>query len=102
MKLLQFADLHLDAPFAWATPEAARTRRRNRREVLSRIIALAEAEAVDAILVAGDLFEHDRIGPDTVEFLRSSFERTDRRGFLGPGDHHGLSGGRPCAPVEGG
>ena len=56
MKLLLFADLHLDAPFAWATPEAARARRRNRRETLTRILALAEEERVDAVLSAGDLF----------------------------------------------
>jgi DNA repair exonuclease SbcCD nuclease subunit len=100
MKLLHFADLHLDAPFAWATPEAARARRRNRRETLTRIIALAEAEAVDAVLCAGDLFEQDRIGPDTVEFLRSTFERTDRRIFLAPGNHDWLSDRSPYALVE--
>ena len=100
MKLLHFADLHLDAPFAWAPPETARVRRRNRREALARIIALAEADGVDAILCAGDLFEHERIGPDTVEFLRSAFERTDRRVFLAPGNHDWLSERSPYALVE--
>ena len=100
MKLLHFADLHLDAPFAWAPPETARLRRRNRRATLTRIIALAEAEAVDAILCGGDLFEQDRIGPDTVEFLRSTFERTDRRIFLAPGNHDWLSPRSPYALAE--
>jgi DNA repair exonuclease SbcCD nuclease subunit len=100
MKLLHFADLHLDAPFAWASPETARARRRNRRETLTGIVALAETEAVDAILCAGDLFEQDRIGPDTVEFLRSTFERTDRRIFLAPGNHDWLSERSPYALVE--
>jgi DNA repair protein SbcD/Mre11 len=100
MKLLHFADLHLDAPFAWAPPETARIRRRNRRETLTRIVALAESEAVDAILCAGDLFEQDRIGPDTVEFLRSTFERTDRRVFLAPGNHDWLSARSPYALVD--
>ena len=100
MKLLQFADLHLDAPFAWAPPETARLRRRNRRDALTRIMALAETEGVDAVLCAGDLFEHDRIGPDTVEFLRSTFERTDRRVFLAPGNHDWISPRSPYALVE--
>src|SRR5918999_5414493 len=100
MKLLHFADLHLDAPFAWAPPETARLRRRNRRATLTRIIALAEAEAVDAILCGGDLFEQDRIGPDTVEFIRSTFERTDRRVFLAPGNHDWLSARSPYALIE--
>jgi DNA repair exonuclease SbcCD nuclease subunit len=100
VKLLLFADLHLDAPFAWAPPEAARTRRRNRRETLTRILALAEAERVDAILSAGDLFEHDRVGPDTLEFLRASFARTDLPVYLAPGNHDWLSARSPYALLE--
>ncbi len=100
MKLLLFADLHLDAPFAWASPETARKRRRNRRETLSRIVALAEAEGVDAILSAGDLFEHERVAPDTVAFLQSAFARTDIPVFLAPGNHDWLSARSPYALVD--
>ena len=99
MRLLHFADLHLDAPFAWAPPETARQRRRNRRETLTRILALADAEGVDAILSAGDLFEHERVTPDTVEFLRASFARTDRPIYLAPGNHDWLSARSPYASV---
>ena len=97
MKLLHFADLHLDAPFAWAGPAVARRRRQNRRETLSRILELADAEAVDAILCAGDLFEHDRFTPDTIEFLRASFARTDRPIYLAPGNHDWYSPRSPYA-----
>jgi DNA repair exonuclease SbcCD nuclease subunit len=100
VKLLLFADLHLDAPFAWATPEAARSRRRNRRETLSRILALAEEERVDAVLSAGDLFEHDRVSPDTLEFLRASFARTERPVYLAPGNHDWLSARSPYALLD--
>ena len=100
MKLLLFADLHLDAPFAWARPETARRRRANRRETLRRILALAEEERVDAVLSAGDLFEHDRVTPDTVAFLQSSFARTDRRIILTPGNHDWLSPQSPYALVD--
>ena len=100
MKLLHFADLHLDAPFAWARPETARLRRANRREALRRIIALAEEERVDALLCAGDLFEHDRVTPDTVAFLQSTFARTDRRVLLAPGNHDWLSPQSPYALTE--
>ena len=100
MKLLLFADLHLDAPFAWASPETARSRRRNRRETLTRILALAEEERVDAILSAGDLFEHERVSPDTVEFLRASLDRTDVPVYLAPGNHDWLSARSPYALVD--
>lgn len=100
MKLLHFADLHLDAPFAWASPEGARARRRNRRETLSRIVSLADAEGVDAILCAGDLFEHDRVSPDTVEFVRRTYAEADRPVFLAPGNHDWLSSRSPYALAE--
>lgn len=100
MKLLLFADLHLDAPFAWARPETARLRRANRRETLARILALAEQERVDAVLCAGDLFEHDRVTPDTVAFLQASFARTDRRIVLAPGNHDWLSPRSPYALAD--
>jgi DNA repair exonuclease SbcCD nuclease subunit len=100
MRLLHFADLHLDAPFAWARPEAARLRRRARRETLTRILQLAEEERVDAVLCAGDLFEHERFTPDTVTFLRESFARTDIPVYLAPGNHDWYSPRSPYALVE--
>jgi exonuclease SbcD len=95
VKLLLFADLHLDAPFAWAHLDTARLRRANRRQTLTRILALAEEERVDAVLCAGDLFEHERVTPDTIAFLQSSFARTDRRIVLAPGNHDWLSSASP-------
>jgi DNA repair exonuclease SbcCD nuclease subunit len=100
MRFLHFADLHLDAPFAWARPETARLRRRNRRETLTRILALADEEGVDAVLCAGDLFEHERFTPDTVAFLRETFARTDRPIYLAPGNHDWYSARSPYALVE--
>ena len=100
MRLLHFADLHLDAQFAWARPETARLRRRNRRETLTRILQLADEEQVDAVLCAGDLFEHERFTPDTVAFLRESFARTDRPIYLAPGNHDWYSARSPYALVE--
>jgi len=100
MRLLHFADLHLDAPFAWAGPEIARLRRRNRRETLTRILQLADEERVDAVLCAGDLFEHERFTPDTVAFLRESFGRTDLPIYLAPGNHDWYSPRSPYALVD--
>jgi len=100
MKLLHFADLHLDAPFSWASPEAARLRRRNRRRALTRIIELAAAERCDAILAAGDLFELDRVRPDTLEFLRSAFAQVPIPIYVAPGNHDWLSPRNPYLTVR--
>jgi DNA repair exonuclease SbcCD nuclease subunit len=91
MRLLVFADLHLDAPFAWARPEVARARRQAIRDCLTRICDLAATMRVDAVCCAGDLYEQERYTPDTAAFLRSAFARLDRiKVFLAPGNHDWL------------
>ena len=88
MKVLHFADLHLDAHFGWAGPDAARQRRENLRTTLTRIVELARIEQVDAVFSGGDLYEHERVTPDTSEFLRSAFAGLDPIPvFLAPGNH---------------
>ena len=88
MKLLHFADLHLDAPFRWAPPEVARSHRQALRKTLTRICRLATDLGVDALCCGGDLYEQDRFIPDTAEFLRSSFaELAPTQVLIAPGNH---------------
>lgn len=87
MKFLLFSDLHLDAPFTWAGPDLARTRRQALRTTLQRITTLAASENVDALLCGGDLYEHDRYSPDTAEYLRDVFATVDVPVYLAPGNH---------------
>ncbi len=88
MKLLLLADLHLDAAFQWTGARVARARRQRLRDVLTRAVELAQAEQVDAFLVAGDLYEHDRLAPDTENVVRRAFERLHPiRVFVAPGNH---------------
>lgn len=89
MRLLLFADLHLDAPFTWAGVEGAARRRRDAlRTTLGRIADLARSVDVHAVLCAGDLFEQERCTPDTAAFLARTFESLRPRPiFLAPGNH---------------
>jgi len=92
MKLLHFADLHLDAAFAWAGVDLGRRRRMALRDTLRAILELAAAEHVDAILCAGDLYEQDRFTPDTLAFLRAAFaEVAPLPIYVSPGNHDWLS-----------
>ncbi len=86
-RIVHFADLHLDAPFAWAEPRTSAQRRANRRRALERIVGLAVGEDVDVITCGGDLFEQDLVAPDTVEFLRRIFADAGRPVLLAPGNH---------------
>jgi len=76
MKLVHTADIHLDAcfPMPSAPPGFGSRRRQGLREVFQRIVQRAIDWPADALLVAGDLFEQDRISRDTIAFLREMFE----------------------------
>lgn len=88
MRVLLFSDLHLDTPFRWATPEAARDRRHMLRATLRRIAQLAEELRVDALCCGGDLYEHERFSADTGELLRATFmELAPVPVAIAPGNH---------------
>lgn len=91
MKLALFADVHLDSAFAWAPPAAARRRRQAVRDALARLVKTIQDERVDAVLCAGDLYEHERFRPDTGNFLHGLFASLDPvRVFVAPGNHDWL------------
>lgn len=75
VKIVHFADLHLDSGFAWAgaSGAGARRRRQSLRDALERITALARDTAADALFCGGDLYEHERVTPDTGRFLQATF-----------------------------
>jgi DNA repair exonuclease SbcCD nuclease subunit len=87
IRLLLAADVHLDTPFTWAEPAVSRARRRALRDAVRRITELAGELRVDALCFAGDLYEHERAGPDTGEFLRSAFTEVPCPVLLAPGNH---------------
>ena len=96
MKLVLFGDMHLDSAFAWlgANRDAARKRRRALRDTFLRITQLAREEHADALLCSGDLYEQDRVTPDTAKFLRKEFsELSPMRVFVAPGNHDYLDRG---------
>lgn len=89
-RIVHFADLHLDAGFAWAgaTSSVARQRRQGLRNALVRIVAIAREAQADALFCGGDLYEHDRVTPDTAEFLRETFAGlAPTPVYVAPGNH---------------
>lgn len=90
MKIIHTADIHLDASFAASgmPPGFGNRRRQGLRDVFSGILHRAKAWPADAVLIAGDLFEHDRVSRDTVAFLRAQFEALRPVPvFIAPGNH---------------
>jgi len=90
VRILHFADLHLDRSFAGLSvaPSEAAKRREELRTALRRIIDLALELNVDALTAGGDLYEHDRAGADTGNFIAAEFERlAPKPVFVAPGNH---------------
>ena len=90
MRIVHFADLHLDARFAWAGAEGASARRRRQalRDALGRIAALARELNAGALLCGGDLYEHERVTPDTAAFVSATFaDLSPLPIYLAPGNH---------------
>ena len=87
VKLLAFSDVHLDSKFGWATREVARRQRQKLRAAVTWAFDQARGEEAAAVLIGGDLFEHDLVSRDTIDFLRRTFERSGLRVFAAPGNH---------------
>jgi len=87
LRLLHFADLHLDRSFASErlSGTAASRRREDLRAALSRIVQRARDESVDLITCAGDLFEHDQVTRDTANFTAQTLGEAGRPVLIAPG-----------------
>jgi exonuclease SbcD len=92
-RILHLADLHLDRGFAQmgCQGELARRRRQGLRDALRRAGEEARARGCIAVSIAGDLFEHERAGADTAQFLAETFAAWQPiRVLLAPGNHDPL------------
>lgn len=100
MKFIHTADIHLDTCFAGSGMPAAlgNRRRQSLRDVLHAIVRRAGEWPADALLIAGDLFEGDRVSQDTILFLQREFEAiAPVPVFIAPGNHDPYTSHSPYA-----
>ncbi|MBQ3014234.1 MAG: DNA repair exonuclease [Clostridia bacterium] len=70
MKLIHCADLHLDSPMESNLPtDKARERKNEILSTFAKLVRLADESEVAAILIAGDLFDHDHITKKTEKYV---------------------------------
>lgn len=92
MKFIHTADLHLGYGYSSSfSPELNERLKNDRKKVLSNIIDLSLKKNVDAIFIAGDLFDTPNPASELYEFVRAEFERTDKRIFIACGNHDPLT-----------
>jgi len=92
--ILHCADLHLEASFAaeGVPPAVGNWRRADLQAALGRVLGLAREHQVDAVTIAGDLYEHECALPDTVELLREQLGAlAPVQVFIAPGEHDPFS-----------
>lgn len=96
-RFIHTADLHLDSPLtslALRNAELGDLVRGATRKALERIVDLAIAEEVDAVIIAGDLYDGSQTSMATALFLMGQMRRLDTAGirvFLIRGNHDAQS-----------
>lgn len=96
-RFVHTADIHLDSPLrslALRNPELAELIGDSTRQALIAIVDLCLSEQVDALVVAGDLYDGDQTSMKTARFLASQMERLHQAGiavYKIRGNHDALS-----------
>ena len=78
---VHIADVHLDTSLLGRSPAVRSRLRTAAREALRAAVDLALDEKVHALLVAGDLFDNDRLSFETERFLVTELRRLDAAGI---------------------
>ena len=86
LRVLHTADLHLDGDLYGNVEQQAAQQQRERR-VFQQVVERALADDVDLVLIAGDLFDHNRPSDETVAFVRAELARLRQPVVLLPGNH---------------
>lgn len=97
VRLLHIADVHLDTPFAGRSEAMRQRLRRATLEALDRCVATALEEEVDALLIAGDLFDGAYLSFETERFLLAQLRRLAKDGIqivYATGNHDPAEGTR--------
>jgi DNA repair exonuclease SbcCD nuclease subunit len=93
VRIVHTSDVHLGAyP---ARPDGYWDEKRRMLErAFSNVVSLAIAEEADALVIAGDFFDNDRVDPETVAFAAREIARYGRFTLLVPGNHDPMDDGR--------
>ena len=96
-RFVHTADIHLDSPLrslALRDPDLAELVGNATRQAFVAIVDLCVAEQVDALVIAGDLYDGDQTSMKTAAFLGEQMRKLDQAGirvFKVRGNHDALS-----------
>ena len=91
-KLIHAADVHLGAKFL-SFGEKANQQREQLKKTFENIINKAVEEKADFLLIAGDLFDANRVHQSLVDFVKTQFKKlkeNDIQAVIIPGFREGI------------
>lgn len=103
VSIVHCADLHIDSVFSTFSPDSpkAKKRREEQLTVLGRIVFLARKINAKFLLIAGDLFDGNRIQKETLDFINDKFRMIpDITVCITPGNHDPRTAGSPYETYE--
>jgi DNA repair exonuclease SbcCD nuclease subunit len=95
LRILHFADVHLDRPFGGLEPQAARAARAALEDGFRRCLQAARDRAVDLVTIGGDLWEHEHVTVDTARSVAFELGRVEIPVLLVAGNHDPAVPGGP-------
>jgi DNA repair protein SbcD/Mre11 len=97
VKILHCADVHLGAELTMLGRKAA-ARKAEIKRTFMKILDICQAEQVQLLLIAGDLFDNVHVENNTLEEIKNGFESLkDTMVAIAPGNHDPLTEDSPYA-----
>ena len=98
VKILHIGDLHLDSPFASLGSDGQAKANAELRRAFSRAIGYARENAVQIVLIAGDLFDREYYSRGTLDTVCKEMESVPDCVFvISPGNHDPIT---PHSPYK--
>ena len=88
IKMLHFADVHLDSPFSLCDAVQSEKRKNELRAVFTSVMTYVRTSGVRYVLISGDLFDMRAVSKETIDILIHEFSvNSDTRFIISPGNH---------------
>jgi len=92
LRIVHTSDVHLGAYAGSSEPKWAE-RRQLMEDTFCRVIDLANEVGAQALVIAGDFFDNDRVPEETITFAAREINRFEGSTFLLPGNHDPMDPG---------
>lgn len=98
-RFIHAADFHLDSAFGALSARQAASRRRESRELVQHLADYVRQHRIDAVLLAGDLFDSEKAYRETGEQLAQALGTMEALVLIAPGNHDWIGPGSPWENV---